>query len=309
MGAGHGHGHGHAGGRAVDRARLRLVLLVTGSVIGVELVGAWLSGSLALLADAGHMVTDVAAVALALSASYMAGLPATSRRTFGYHRAEILAALLNAVVLLGVCGYLAYEGVRRLLDPVEVESGTMLAFATVGLLANLVSLRLLHGRQHESLNMKGAYLEVLGDLLGSALVVAAAVVVLATGFTRADPIASLVIAALVLPRSYTLLRDAVSVLLETTPANLDLDDVRAHLAEVPGVVDVHDLHAWTLTSGIPVLSAHVAVTDQALADRGVGPLLDEFSACVAEHFAVDHATFQVEPAGHQDHENLGPAHA
>lgn len=308
MGAGHGHGHGHAAGRAEDRARLRLVLLVTGSVIGVELVGAWLSGSLALLADAGHMVTDVAAVALALSASYMAGLPATSRRTFGYHRAEILAALLNAVVLLGLCGYLAYEGVRRLLDPVEVESGIMLAFAAVGLLANLVSLRLLHGRQHESLNMKGAYLEVLGDLLGSALVVVAAVVVMATGFTRADPIASLVIAALVLPRSYTLLRDAVSVLLETTPANLDLDDVRAHLAEVPGVVDVHDLHAWTLTSGIPVLSAHVAVTDRALADRGVGPLLDEFSACVAEHFAVDHATFQVEPAGHQDHENLGPAH-
>jgi cobalt-zinc-cadmium efflux system protein len=307
MGA--GHGHGHAAGRAEDRARLRLVLLVTGVVLVVELVGAWLSGSLALLADAGHMVTDAAAVALALSASYVAGLPATSRRTFGYHRAEILAALANAVVLLGVCGYLAYEGIRRLLHPVGVEAGTMLAFAAVGLVANLVSLWLLHGRQRESLNMRGAYLEVFGDLLGSGLVVVAAVVVMTTGFTRADPLVSLAIAALVLPRSFILLRDAVEVLLETAPAHLDLDDVRAHLEKVPGVVDVHDLHAWTLTSGIPVLSAHVAVTDEVLAQRGVGGLLDEFTTCVTEHFAVDHATFQVEPAGHQDHENLGPAHA
>lgn len=307
-GHGHRHGHAHAVGRAADRGRLRLVLLVTGSVMLVELVGAWLSGSLALLADAGHMLSDAAAVTLALSASYVAGLPATSRRSFGYHRAEILAALANAVVLLGVCGYLVYEGVRRLVDPVEVESGTMLVFAAVGLAANLLSLRLLHGRRRESMNMRGAYLEVLGDLLGSAIVVAAALVLLTTGFTRADPIASLVVAALVLPRSFTLLRDAVEVLLETTPANLDLDDVRVHLSGVPGVVDVHDLHAWTLTSGIPVLSAHIAVTDAVLDERGVGRLLDEFSSCVAEHFAVEHATFQVEPAGHRAHENLGPAH-
>lgn len=307
MGA--GHSHGHAAGREQDRSRLRLVLLVTGTVIVVELVGAWLSGSLALLADAGHMVTDAAAVALALSASYMASLPATSRRTFGYHRAEILAALANAVVLLVVCGYLAYEGISRLLHPAEVEAGTMLVFAAVGLLANLASLLLLHGRHRESMNMRGAYLEVFGDLVGSGLVVVAAVVVLATGFTRADPITSLVIAALVLPRSFTLLRDAVEVLLETAPAHLDLDDVRVHLEQVPGVVDVHDLHAWTLTSGIPVLSAHVAVTEEVLEERGVGRLLDEFSACVAEHFDVEHATFQVEPAGHQAHEDLGPAHA
>ena len=307
MGA--GHGHAHAAGRAEDRARLRLVLLVTGTVVVVELVGAWLSGSLALLADAGHMVTDAAAVALALSASYVAGLPATSRRTFGYHRAEILAALANAVVLLVLCGYLAYEGISRLIHPSEVDAGTMLGFATVGLLANLVSLRLLHGRHQGSMNMRGAYLEVFGDLVGSGLVVVAAVVSLTTGFTRADPVASLVIAALVLPRSFTLLRDAVEVLLETAPAHLDLDDVRDHLEKVPGVLDVHDLHAWTLTSGIPVLSAHIAVTDEVLASRGVGALLDEFSGCVAEHFDVEHATFQVEPAGHQSHEDLGPAHA
>jgi cobalt-zinc-cadmium efflux system protein len=156
--------------------------------------------------------------------------------------------------------------------------------------------------------MKGAYLEVLSDLLGSVLVVVAALVVLASGQTWADPVASLVIAALILPRSAVLLRDTVGVLLESTPAGLDLEDVRAHLAEVPGVVDVHDLHAWTITSGIPVLSAHVAVDDAVLADRGVGPLLDEFGACVAEHFDVEHATFQVEPAGHSEHEDLGPAH-
>ncbi len=307
MGA--GHGHGHAAGRAVDRSRLKVVLAVTVVVVVVEVVGALVSGSLALLADAGHMLTDAAAVAIALSASYVATLPPTSRRTFGLHRAEILAAMVNAVVLLGVCGYLAVEGVRRLLDPVAVETGPMLVFASVGLLANAVSLSLLAARRDASLNMRGAYLEVLGDLVGSALVVVAAVVIMTTGFTRADPLVSLVIAVLILPRALGLLRDAVAVLLETTPAHLDLDDVRDHLREVPGVVDVHDLHAWTITSGMPSLSAHVTVTDACLAERGVGPLLDAFSGCVAAHFAVDHATFQIEPQSHRDHEDLGEAHA
>jgi cobalt-zinc-cadmium efflux system protein len=157
--------------------------------------------------------------------------------------------------------------------------------------------------------MKGAYLEVLGDLVGSALVVVAAVVILGTGFVRADPIASLTIAVLILPRSFGLLREAVAVLLETTPAHIDLDDVRDHLREVDGVVDVHDLHAWTITSGMPSLSAHVTVTDDCLAERGVGSLLDEFSDCVAAHFDVDHVTFQIEPESHRDHEDLGEAHA
>jgi cobalt-zinc-cadmium efflux system protein len=307
MGA--GHDHTHAAGRAVDRSRLRLVLALTLSVVVVELVGAWVSGSLALLADAGHLVTDAAALAVALSASYMATLPANARRTFGLHRAEILAALVNAVVLLGVCGYLAVVGVRRLVHPVEVDTGQMLVFAAVGLVANAVSLGLLTRRKDGSMNMRGAYLEVLGDLLGSALVVAAALVIMATGLLRADPLASLVIAVLILPRSVHLLRDAVSVLLETTPADLDLDDVRRHLLEVGGVVDVHDLHAWTITSGMPSLSAHVTVTDACLDGRGVGPLLDDFSACVAAHFDVDHVTFQIEPESHREHEDLGEAHA
>ncbi|MGZ4436659.1 MAG: cation diffusion facilitator family transporter [Nocardioides sp.] len=304
-----GHDHAHATGRAEDRARLKVVLAVALAVVVVEVVGALVSGSLALLADAGHMVTDALAVLLALSASYVATLPPTDRRTFGLHRAEILAALANAVLLVVVCGYVGYEGVRRLVDPPPVDATPMLVFAVVGLVANGGSLALLTRRKDSSLNMRGAYLEVLGDLVGSGLVVVAALVVIATGFVRADPLASLVIAVLIAPRAYTLVRDAVDVLLETTPGHLDLEDVRAHLRRVPGVVDVHDLHAWTITSGIPVLSAHVTVTDAVLASRGVGSLLDEFSGCVAAHFEVEHATFQIEPESHRDHEDLGPAHA
>src|SRR3954453_17332774 len=315
MGVGHSHGHshghaaGHAVGRAQDRKRLLLVPDVTCTVVVVEVVGAWVSGSLALFADAGHMVTDAVAIGAALSASYAATRPASSRRTFGLHRAEILAALVNAGVLLGVCGYLLVEGVRRLISPPAVDVGPMLAFALVGLVANAGSLALLAARRRSSLNMRGAYLEVLGDLLGSAAVVVAALVIMATGFTRADPVASLVIAVLILPRALGLLRDAVSVLLETAPAHLDLDDVRLHLREVPAVVDVHDLHAWTITSGMPVLSAHVTVSDGCLEQRGVGSLLDEFSHCVAERFAVEHVTFQIEPESHREHEDLGEAHA
>jgi cobalt-zinc-cadmium efflux system protein len=307
MGA--GHAHGHALGRAADRSRLKVVLAATVVVVAVELVGAWISGSLALLADAGHVLTDAAGLVVALSASYVAARPATSRATFGMHRAEILAALANAVVLLGVCGWLALVGVRRLVDPVEVETTPMLAFALVGLVANGGSLALLSGRKESSLNMRGAYLEVLGDLVGSVLVVAAALTITATGFLRADPLASLTIAVLILPRSFSLLRDAGSVLLERTPTGLDLDDVRRHLLAMDGVVDVHDLHAWTITSGMPSLSAHVTVSDACLEHRGVGSLLDDFSECVGSHFAVDHVTFQVEPESHRAHEDLGEAHA
>lgn len=306
MGFGHDHGHGgHEASRAADRGRLRLVLLITGSVAVAQVVGGLLSGSLALLADAGHMVTDVAAILLALSASLIATKAPSPRRTFGYHRAEIMAALLNALVLLGVCGFLVVTGVRRLLEPAEVETGLMLAFAVVGLLANLASLGVLAARDRENLNLRGAFLEVVSDTLGSVVVVVAAVVMMATGFDRADPIASLLIAAMILPRSVVLLRDSVAVLLESTPPGLDVEEVRRHLCGVDGVIDVHDLHAWQITSGLPALSAHVRVTDAALAERGVGPVLDDLGECVADCFGIDHATFQVEPASHQQHERLG----
>ena len=305
MGAGHDHASGHAEGRAEDRARLRIVLLVTATVAVVELVGAALSGSLALLADAGHMFTDTAAIVLALSASYVATLPATPRRTFGYHRAEILAALINAVVLLGVCGYLLVAGVRRLAEPTDVRTTQMLVFAVVGLAANLTSMAILASRREESLNMRGAFLEVLGDAFGSAAALVAGVVIATTGYTRADPIASLLIAALILPRAWMLLRDCVRVLLESAPPGLDVELVRQHLSRAEGVTDVHDLHAWSITSGMPALSAHVTVTQEALAGRGVGPILDELGQCVHQHFGIEHATFQVEPESHQDHEPGG----
>jgi len=303
-----GHGHGHAEGRVADRFRLRLVLLVTGTVFVVEVVGAYLTGSLALLADAAHMATDAAAVVLALGASYVASRPAGARSTFGYHRAEILAALLNAVVLLGVCGYLVWAGVSRLGDPVEVDAGPMVVFAVVGLAANGVSLAILTRSDTGSLNLRAAATEVLADLLGSALAVAAGLVILATGYLRADPIATLLIAAMILPRAVLLMKDATVILLEIAPPGLDLADVRRHVLGTPGVVDVHDLHAWTITSGLPSLSAHVTVTEAALAARGVGGLLDELSGCVAEHFGVQHTTFQVEPESHREHEDLGDAH-
>lgn len=303
MGA--GHEHSHAVGRAEDRRRLRLVLLVTSTVVVVELVGAWLSGSLALLADAGHMLTDAAGIVLALSASMIATRAPSSRRTFGYHRAEIFAALVNAVVLLGVCGFLLYKGVQRLITPSEVEADLMLVFAAVGLAANLLSLLILSRRDKDNLNMKGAYLEVLSDTLGSVAAIAAAVVVLATGFDQADSIASLLIAAMILPRSVSLLRESGAILFEFAPPGVDIEEVRAHLCGVDGVIDVHDLHAWQITSGMPALSAHVRVTDAALTERGVGPVLDDLGECVADCFGIRHATFQVEPASHHEHEKLG----
>lgn len=304
MDLGH-HQHGHAAGRAEDRRRLRLVLLVTAAVFVLELVGAWTSQSLALLADAGHLMTDAAALVVALSASFVATLPATPRRTFGYHRAEILAALLNALVLLGVCTYIVWSAIRRLVQPEPVDGAQMVVFAAVALLANAASLFLLAGRKDASLNMKGAFLEVLSDTIGSAAAILAGLVVLLVGFTPADSIASLLIAVLILPRSWQLLREALGVLLEAAPRGVDVETVRRHLSRAAGVVDVHDLHAWTITSGMPALSAHVTVTDAALAERGVGEILDELSGCVASHFGIDHATFQLEPESHREHEDLG----
>lgn len=311
MGHGHGHGIGHGIGRAADRRRLRWVLAVTGTVLVVEVVGAFVTGSLALLADAGHMATDAGAVVLALGASYVAALPGTGRSTFGYHRVEVVAALVNAVVLLGVCGYLAYAGVTRLADPGGVHGGGLIGFALVGLAANVVSLLILSrgsGDGERSLNMRGAFNEVVADLLGSVLAVLAGIAIALWDWQRADPLASLVIAVMILPRAILLIRDSGRVLLEIAPADLDLDDVRRHLVESPGVVGVHDLHAWTITSGLPSLSAHVTVTDAALAERGVGGILDELSDCLASHFGLHHTTLQIEPESHLDHEDLGGMH-
>jgi cobalt-zinc-cadmium efflux system protein len=207
------------------------------------------------------------------------------------------------VVLLGLCGYLAYASITRLFEPTDIDADQMLTFAVIGLVANLISMALLLGRRENSLNMRGAYLEVFSDTIGSVAAVVAALIVLATGFARADSIASLLIAVLVVPRAASLLREAGGVLLESAPPDLDLDAVRTHLCGVGGVVDVHDLHAWTITSGMTALSAHVTVTDVGLAERGVGRVLDDLTECAATHFGIDHATFQVEPGSHRDHEH------
>ncbi|MEU4327684.1 cation diffusion facilitator family transporter [Nonomuraea dietziae] len=297
---GHGHGHGHATASAHHRKRLMIVLPLTLSVLVVQVVGAIMSGSLALLADAGHMATDGAGIALALFAIWIAGKPASARRTFGYQRAEILAAAVNAVLLLGLSGYILVEAVRRFADPEPVGGTIMMVTAAVGLVANGVGLWLLRDGKDESLNLKGAYLEVLGDLLGSVAVLTGAIVIQLTGWVAADALISIVIALLILPRTWKLLREAVDILLEATPRGVDLAEVRKHLLEAPGVTDVHDLHAWTITSGVPVMSAHVVVEEEAL--TRCGPLLDRLHECLAGHFDVEHSTLQLEPAGHVDHE-------
>ena len=301
-------GHEHARGRAGDRRRLRVVLVVTVAVLVVELLGAWVAGSLALLADAGHLATDALAVVVALAASYVAGLRAGPRSTFGFHRVEILAVVLNALVLLGICFAVVYAGFQRLREPVEVAAWPMVGFASVGLVANGASLAVLTRSRTGSLNLRAAATEVLADLVGSVLALAAGVVVLATGWQQADPAASLLIAALIVPRAAVLLRDAAAVLLELAPPGLDLAEVEAELRGVDGVTEVHDLHAWTITSGLLSLSAHVTVTDECLAGRGVGPVLDDLCERVARRFDVRHATFQVEPASHRGHEDLGEVH-
>jgi cobalt-zinc-cadmium efflux system protein len=303
-----GHPHAHATGRAEDRSRLKVVLSVTAVVVVVEVVGAFVSGSLALLADAGHMATDAGAVVLALGASYVAARPGGVRSTFGYHRVEVVAALVNAVVLLGVCGYLAWTGIARLSDPPDVDGAGLVGFAVVGLLANVASLSVLRGGDSSSLNLRGAMNEVFADMLGSVLAIAAGVAIWVADWQYADPIASLLIAVMILPRAVLLIRDSGRVLLEMAPADLDLDDVVHHLTHAPGVVDVHDLHAWAITSGMISLSAHVTVTDEILDELGVGAVLDVLTDCVAAHFDVRHTTFQVEPVSHQEHEDLGEMH-
>ena len=280
-----------------------VVLALTTTVLVAEVIGGWITGSLALLADAGHMFTDVAGITLAVLAVTFASRPATDARTYGYYRLEILAAVVNALLLFAVAVFILYEAWRRWADPPDVEGGLMLAFASVGLVANAIGLILLRRGSKASLNVKGAYLEVLGDTLGSIAVIVAAIVIATTGWLRADVVASVAVALMILPRTVSLLREAIDVLLEAAPKGTDLDKIRQHILQTPGVLDAHDLHVWTLTSGIPVLSVHIVVSEEALATSGGGQVLDALGECLAEHFDVEHCTFQLEPVGHVDHEH------
>jgi len=317
------HGHGHSHGAGGDRRRLALALGITLVVLVSGVVGGLVTGSLALLADAGHMLTDAAGLGVALLASSLALRPATSARTWGLGRAEVLAAVLQAALLLAVGVLIAVEGVRRLLDPPEVASSGMLVFGAVGLVGNALALWVLtrperhqhgdhdgehdhdHGAAPMGMNRRAAVLEVVNDALGSVAVLVAAGVIALTGWTRADAVVSLLIGVLIVPRTLLLLREATDVLLESVPKGLDLTAVREHLLEQPHVLAVHDLHATQITSGLPVLTAHVVLDDSCFVDGHVPEVLDQLQACVRGHFPVSitHSTFQVEPASHADHEH------
>jgi cobalt-zinc-cadmium efflux system protein len=297
--------HANADGadRLADhRGRLRMVLVITVAVLIAEVIGAAVSGSLALLADAAHMLSDVAGLTLAWVASVLAQRPATLARTWGYRRAEVLAAVGQAAVLLAVGGFVIVEAIGRLIEPPVVASGAMVAFGVIGLVGNTIGIAVLFGVRSENLNMRAAFLEVVNDALGSLAVLVAAALIAVAGWQRADAAASLLIGALIIPRTLKILRESIDVLLESTPRGLELGEVREHLLQVTRVQAVHDLHASQVASGLPVLTAHVVVDDSSFQDGHLPALLDELQGCLAGHFDVDHSTFQFEASGHAGHE-------
>lgn len=310
MGGAHGHGHvavaaasaaGPAGaGTAAGRYRRRLgiALAIAACVLVIEVAGAVVSGSLGLLADAGHVLADTAGLALSLGAATLATRPPTHALTFGLARAEILAAMLNALLIVGVAAFVIFSAVSRLRHGHEVDGGLMLWFAGAGLLGNLVSMSLLAPGRHESMNVRAAFLETAADALASTGVLLAALLVARFGWQLADPLVSLLVGLWILPRSYHLLRDSLEVLLEASPRNVDLRAVRDHILGVEHVIDVHDLHAMTVTSGLPVLSAHVVVEESCFSDGHAPRLLAALQDCLGEHFDVAHSTFQLEPEWH-----------
>jgi len=293
-------GHGHTASPAGEnKKKLAIVFAFTALYLVAEVIGGLWTGSLALLADAGHMLTDVAGLGLALFAIRFAERPATPARTYGFYRVEILAALANAVVLVGISLYILYEAYERFFTPPEVASVPMLAVAAVGLVVNLAGVRLLRPASDVSLNMKGAYFEVLSDLLTSVGVIVAGVVMVVTGWYWVDPLVSAGIGLFIFPRTWALMREAVGVLLEGTPADVNLTALRETIVNVPGVGGVHDLHVWTLTSGVNALSVHVVLSDGA----EFATVLAEVQKRVVSDFKVAHATVQVEPAGHEERES------
>ena len=300
----HSLGHSHNHGAGASRGRLLVALCLSATVLVAEIVTALLTGSLALLADAGHMLTDVVGLVIALTAAHLSVRPATDRSTWGMRRAEVIGAALQAGMLAVVGVFVAFKAVHNLVAPPQVEASGMLVMGVIGLTANVVALLVLSGGHGDSLNMRAAFLEVLNDALGSVGVIIAAAVVARTGWTRADAVASLVIAVLILPRAVVLLRSALAVLMDFTPEELDLAQVRTHMLGVDHVEEVHDLHAWTVASGMPVLTAHVVVRDECLRDGHTEEILDRLQNCVAEHFPVriQHATLQLEPVSHLEHE-------
>lgn len=289
----HAPGHNHARDAAASGARgLRIVLILTGAFMLAEVVGGILSNSLALLADAVHMFTDVGAIGLSLFALWFARRPPTEGKTYGYLRLEILAALLNGAALIVLSGFIFVEAWERLRAPAEVRGGLMLAVASAGLLVNVFAAVMLHRAAGESLNVRGAYLHVMGDLLGSVGAIVAALVIMGTGWMAADPVISIFVGLLILFSSWKLLREAVDILLEAVPAHIDLAEVQQAIDEIPGVDDVHDLHVWTVTSGFLAMSGHAVVNEPTDHTR----VLSEIHRRMVQRFGIRHVTFQLEHA-------------
>ena len=301
-----GAGHDHAPAAGPDyRRRLGIAFGITFSILLVEVVGAAITGSLSLLVDAAHMLTDAGGLFMALIAATLMRRATTPRRTWGFQRAEVLAATAQAAVLLAVGLFALVEGLRRLFEPPAVPSAELLIFGIIGLAGNIASIAVLTAGRSANMNMRAAFLEVLNDALGSVAVITSAVIIMTTGWGQADALAGMLIAILIIPRTIKLLRETTSVLMESTPMGLDLDEVRAHMLELPHVTEVHDLHASLVATGLPILSAHVTVEDSCFRDGHAPKILDDLQKCVAEHFSikVEHSTFQIEPAQHAQHEH------
>ena len=297
-----GRAHRHLPSLDADRRFLRAALGLITAFVVAEVIVAVMARSLALLSDAGHMLADIGAIGGALWAIRLAARPPAGAWTFGWKRAEIIAAAVNGILLLVVAGIVTVQAVQRLVHPAPVHGGPVLAVALAGIVVNLVAARLLASASQSSLNVAGAFRHVLTDLYGFLGTAAAAVIIIATGYTRADAIAALVVVALMAQAAWSLLRSSGRILLEAAPEDMNLDDVRAHLLATSHVRDVHDLHAWTVTSSLPALSAHVIIDDSCFTDGHVPLLLDQLQACLAGHFDVQHSTFQLEAAAHAAHE-------
>lgn len=290
----HGHDHGLGSAASANRRGLFWAFILTASYMVAEVVAGLVTGSLALLADAAHMLTDAGGLALALIAIRLGERPATPERTYGLLRAEILSALTNAVVLLGLTVYILYEAYRRLVDPPEILSWPMLVVAVIGLCVNLISMKLLSAGKDASLNIRGAYFEVLADMLGSLGVIVAALVIMLTGWRLVDPIIGAGIGLFIVPRTWNLLKEATSILLEASPAHVNVADLDTRLRQIPGVVDVHHLHVWTITSGVDAMSVHLVVQDPTDGPR----VLRDAAALARDGFKLDHTTIQVEDPEH-----------
>ncbi len=309
MGAGHDHGHSHAhthgaGGPQDNRVRLWLAFGITSVIVIAQLVGAIVTGSLALLTDTAHAITDASGLLVALIAANLMMRPATPKRTWGFRRIEVIAAMLQSILLLVVGTYAAVEGVRRLVEPPEVPAMELLIFGVIGLVANVIAIIILSSGRNSNFNMRAAFLEVLNDALGSLGVIVAAIVIATTGFQRADSIAGLFIAALIVPRAFKLMRETARVLMEFTPDGLDLNEVRAHILNVDHVREVHDLHASTVATGLPTLTAHIVIDEKCFRDGHAAEVLANLKECVAKHFdvTIQHSTFQIEPPSIRDYE-------